>query len=212
MRNTMEKITIIGSIVIILVWVCTGCTYMDRWFKKEPATEPEPVSSVRSEPAPSVRSEPAPSVQSEPVPPSKAEQEATVKTEPSISAEESKPLPPKKAKIDIPPKPAYYEHKVRWSGENLSVISKWYTGKSRNWEAIADFNPKINPNRIFIGNKILIPKDLLKTSQPMPRDFISQFFRKPKRKTSSTKPALSSTSPEEKEETELFGPKEYRSK
>lgn len=70
-------------------------------------------------------------------------------------------------------KPAEIEHTVQWSGECLSLIAKWYTGNSSNWKTIAEANPELNPNSIRIGQKILIPKALAKTQEPMPRSFLS---------------------------------------
>ena len=69
-------------------------------------------------------------------------------------------------------KPAEIEHTVQWSGEYLSLIAKWYTGSSSNWKTIAEANPELNPNSIRIGQKILIPKTLAKTEEPMPRSFL----------------------------------------
>ncbi len=70
------------------------------------------------------------------------------------------------------PKPAEIEHTVQWSGEYLSLIAKWYTGSSNNWKTIAEANPELKPNSIRIGQKILIPKTLAKTEEPMPRSFL----------------------------------------
>jgi len=63
-------------------------------------------------------------------------------------------------------------HGVRWEGEALSLIAEWYTGSWRNWEAIARVNPGLDPNRIRIGDRILIPEGLLKKREPMPPDFL----------------------------------------
>ena len=41
----------------------------------------------------------------------------------------------------------YFEHRVKWSGETLSLIAKWYTGSYGNWKAIAQANSGLNPNR-----------------------------------------------------------------
>jgi LysM repeat protein len=71
------------------------------------------------------------------------------------------------------PKPAEkIEHTVQWSGESLSLIAKWYTGNSSNWKTIAGANPEVNPHTIRIGQKILIPKTLARTEEPMPRSFL----------------------------------------
>ena len=66
-----------------------------------------------------------------------------------------------------------FVHTVQWKGETLSLIAKWYTGNGRNWKALAEANPKLNPNFIRIGEKILIPQSQAKTEEPMPRSFLS---------------------------------------
>jgi hypothetical protein len=71
-----------------------------------------------------------------------------------------------------PEEPLFYVHTVRWPGESLSHIAQWYTGAAKDWRAIAEANPGLNPNRILIGDSVLIPEDLLRTREPMPRDFL----------------------------------------
>ncbi len=70
--------------------------------------------------------------------------------------------------------PTYYEHEVHWPGETLSVISKWYTGKYQNWKKLVNHNPELNPNRIKIGQKVYLPKGLLKTREPLPQKFAAK--------------------------------------
>ncbi len=106
------------------------------------------------------------------------------------------------------PAPSNYVHTVRWPGETLSIIAAWYTGSIDTWKEVAAANPDINPDRIFVGNKILIPDNLIKTKEPMPQDFLWNFIAKPKKETAPSKP----TAPPKKEperEPELFGPKEF---
>ena len=79
---------------------------------------------------------------------------------------------------------AYYVHKVRWEGETLSLIAKWYTGSQKNWKALAKDNPWLEPNDISTGHKIFIPRNLLKTKKPMTRDFV--LASKPKHKVRKT--------------------------
>jgi LysM repeat protein len=122
----------------------------------------------------------------------------------------AKIAPPEKIKDKPPIKPAYYEHQVRWSGESLSVIAKWYTGSLDNWKALAEANPKINPSRIDLGQKIRIPGNLLKTREPMPKSFLADAGkRKPEAPPSEPEPPLP---PTEKEEPQLVGPKPYPKK
>jgi hypothetical protein len=92
----------------------------------------------------------------------------------------------------------------------LSVIAKWYTGSLDNWKALAEANPKINPSRIDLGQKIRIPGNLLKTREPMPKSFLADAGkRKPEAPPSEPEPPLP---PTEKEEPQLVGPKPYPKK
>ena len=84
----------------------------------------------------------------------------------------SEPQPPRpSATMEAPPptmsKPRPYVHEVRRPGETLISIAEWYTGSGDNWKAIAKANPQMNPNRIFIGDKIIIPENLLIRREPM---------------------------------------------
>ena len=81
------------------------------------------------------------------------------------------PPPPK-------PEPQPYVHNVRYSGEILISIAEWYTGSRNNWKVIAKANPSLNPDRIFIGDTILIPENLLKRRDPMPLNFLTTSSRK----------------------------------
>jgi hypothetical protein len=109
-----------------------------------------------------------------------------------------------------PRKPTYYIHTVKWHGESLSIIAKWYTGNLKNWEALAQANPNLTPSRLFIDNRIRIPEKLLKTREPMSQQFVASFYTKPKRK--SLPPKTTPPPPSEEEEEKLFGPKHYPKK
>jgi hypothetical protein len=63
-------------------------------------------------------------------------------------------------------------HQVRWEGETLSIIAKWYTGDSRNWKALAKVNPWLKPDNMFVGLKVKIPRQLLQNKKRMPREFV----------------------------------------
>lgn len=71
-------------------------------------------------------------------------------------------------------RPDYLKHKVQWSGETLSLIAKWYTGRYGNWKALAKENPGLDPNRIAVGDIINIPTDMLKSKEPLPRKVIAK--------------------------------------
>lgn len=56
-----------------------------------------------------------------------------------------------------------WEHHVRYSGahgETLWRISTWFTGTGTNANRLGQLN-RINPNRLGVGNRILIPLDML---------------------------------------------------
>jgi hypothetical protein len=115
------------------------------------------------------------------------------------------------------PRSSYYFHKVKYPGESISIIAKWYTGDVKNWHSVAKVNPKLDPNRITVGDKIRIPNKLLHTQKPMPRSFVVGSAKRKKSEPSQVKTVKtaekesepSATSPPEKgaEVFELFGPK-----
>ena len=145
--------------------------------------------------------------------------EAVEKRREAEKARLAKAAAPARAK-PARPKPAYYYHRVRYSGETLSMIAKWYTGDAENWHALTRVNPELDPNRIIIGAQIRIPGKLLNTREPMPQDFID--LPRPVKEPTPSPSALSQveTSQEGAEpaapspplvaetgELELFGPR-----
>jgi len=68
-----------------------------------------------------------------------------------------------------------YRHTVRWPGESMSLIARWYTGSSKNWRKLAKANPRLNPNRIRKGNVILIPPAMMKTREPLPQKVAARY-------------------------------------
>jgi len=114
-------------------------------------------------------------------------------------------------------KSSHYYHKVQYPGESLSIIAKWYTGDVKNWPFLAKVNPELDPNRITVGDKILVPNTLLHTQKPMPRSFAAGSAKRKKSKPSQVKttktakkqsePATTSPPDKQAEVFELFGPK-----
>jgi len=114
----------------------------------------------------------------------------------------------------------YYIHTVKLPGESLSIIAKWFTGDLKNWETLAKYNPAINPNRIFFGDKIRIPRHLMTRHDPMTLEFIEESQPKSRQRVSPAtpleetgeeglQPAVVQPEPEPEEEPFLFGPKGY---
>jgi hypothetical protein len=100
-----------------------------------------------------------------------------------------------------------YVHTVRWPGESLAVIAKWYTGDVKNWRILANDNPTINPRSISVGDRIEIQEHLLTTHEAMPRSFVVSHTQVSPRKSKGSGPPRQL--PEaENEKLELYGPKE----
>ena len=109
-------------------------------------------------------------------------------------------------------------HEIQWKSETLSIIAKWYTGDSQNWKALADANPNINPRSLFLGNRIFIPSHLVKTRDPMPKEFVTNSYNqlsKKKKPAVSKKPMKkkipkkkkAEPTPEDIDAFEVIGPK-----
>ena len=69
----------------------------------------------------------------------------------------------------------FYQHTVRWPGESLSLIAKWYTGSYKNWKKLARANPRLNPNVIKTGQVISIPAAMLRTREPLPQKLAARY-------------------------------------
>lgn len=111
----------------------------------------------------------------------------------------TKPQPPKP---ETAVEPAPYVHTVSRSGETLAAISSWYTGSADNWKSLVQANNGLNPRRIKVGDKILVPAAIMKTQQPMPADFMAS-----KNQVKKNVPTTSSPKkPTETNRIELFGP------
>jgi len=70
-----------------------------------------------------------------------------------------------------------FTHTIKYRGDMLGTIAKWYTGDINNWKKILAANPQIVPERLQIGTKIIIPKELVKTITPMTKEFVTELFK-----------------------------------
>ncbi len=168
-------------VLLAFVIVCAGCAHK--------AQKPEAASSESREPAPG-----QPAAPKEPAPSPKKTPSQTPSSTPTAPSGEVR-------------QETYYTHTVKWTGETISIIAAWYTGDLENWKVLAEVmtrnNPNANINRIHVGNKILVPESLMKTRDPMTKEFVDSFYSKSKpEKTSPKRPQT------EEEEPKLFGPKE----
>lgn len=103
-----------------------------------------------------------------------------------------------------------FVHKVTWSDENIEIIAKWYTGKIEYSDRLIESNPTIDPDRLILGSLVFIPKDILITTESMPRSHVEDSFKKkttqkvsPTRKDREKK----QLPPPTNEGFQLFGPR-----
>lgn len=98
------------------------------------------------------------------------------------------------------PSEKYFSHKVRLRGESLSIIAKWYSGKLENWKILASANPNLNPNRIDIGDEILIPESIMLRKDQITQEFIEDHLPKKKKiqEVTEVEPEVSDPPPDSK--------------
>jgi hypothetical protein len=65
----------------------------------------------------------------------------------------------------------YFIHTTQWSWETMAYVAEWYTGDPKNEKNLAEINPEVASPKIAVGSKIRIPVDLLKTREPLPKNF-----------------------------------------
>ena len=65
----------------------------------------------------------------------------------------------------------YFIHKSRWSWETLVHVAEWYTGDSQYSKELANLNPHVNAAKIAVGSDVAIPVKMLRTRQPLPRNY-----------------------------------------
>ena len=72
----------------------------------------------------------------------------------------------------------YLVHLVAGSSETVARIAKWYTGSEKNSKEINGVNEAVVKNGLQVGERILVPFNLLKTVSPLPAATKSQKPRK----------------------------------
>jgi hypothetical protein len=109
---------------------------------------------------------------------------------------------PAPAKPGLPEGTTYVMHKVQYPGETVSTIAAWYLGDKMRFDVLAAANPGMNPALIKVGMTIRIPESMMKTRDPMPREFVDNFYGGSKGgRTPSPESA-------KEDEPQLIGPKE----
>jgi len=189
--------------ILALGMICLACApRAPKPGASLPSPRVEQPSVLPEIPAPPPAGTPSPSPPNESAP-------ALIKTpsappQPTPGRQETAPDP--SIQVSLEPGEAFYRHTVKWKGETLSIIAAWYTGDWKNWMALAQGNPRMNPHVIRGGDEILIPDHLLKTRDPLPKEFVDRFYGKG-RKDKSQPDTRSNQGRED--EPKLFGPKKY---
>ncbi|MBI2964483.1 MAG: hypothetical protein HYY35_12070, partial [Deltaproteobacteria bacterium] len=77
---------------------------------------------------------------------------------------------------------ANFVHRVEWRGQTLRQIARWYTGKSENWKKLTR---PVNPDltrccaALQVGREVVIPRELLVRTEPMPKPKVTSPPAKP---------------------------------
>ena len=76
--------------------------------------------------------------------------------------------------IEIKPKTEQLIHEIKFQGETLGIIAQWYTGNDDNWKEIMKVNPDLVPEKLMIGQKILIPDNIVTNRTPLSKEFVNK--------------------------------------
>ena len=67
-------------------------------------------------------------------------------------------------------------HRVSFSGETLRIIANWYTKKADNADRIARINDIKKPNVLQMGQRVRIPRYLLKNESPLTAKAVKSYL------------------------------------
>ena len=130
-----------GLCMLVLVWI--GVYWM--W---QPSREQDPVITFEPPPSRPEQTDPAPS-----------ESENAAASPPIIAQIQATPAPtpaPAPGPRLIPPE--FTEHIVR-KDERMQTIAQAYYGSINDWPVIAKANPSVDPQKLYEGIVLRIPKD-----------------------------------------------------
>jgi len=65
----------------------------------------------------------------------------------------------------------YFIHTTQWPWETMTYVAEWYTGDPKNEKNLTEINPGVASAKLAVGSKVRIPVKLLKTREPLPRNF-----------------------------------------
>lgn len=91
----------------------------------------------------------------------------------------------------------YINHTVRFEGETLGLIARWYTRSTESWKEILAHNPGLDVYRIRQGQVIRVPDFLVRRDSPMPQEFVLSAHAASSTSESGSVPTEQAKEPEE---------------
>lgn len=95
-------------------------------------------------------------------------------------------------------------HTIKYSGETLGAIAAWYTGSLSNWREIAKFNPNLNPNKLRLGDSVMIPSNLVRRTEPFSKQGLNQKQVKVSTGSKTASKPAEIVSPNQEEDDDFF--------
>lgn len=100
---------------------------------------------------------------------------AIIEEQPILQIDEEEEPKKKEVILEVDKKeetPKTFIHTVKYRGETLSLIAKWYTGDLLNWKKIHAVNPNIIETRMQIGDKITIPIEMMNSFILLTKEYV----------------------------------------
>jgi hypothetical protein len=192
MERGSRRVVALSVLVLAVVAMLAACASQPTTTEAPVQTPPTPKAATDVTPPPPPATAPAAP------PPAKATPSpTTAPAAPPPAAAPAKPVSPEGT--------TYFVHRVQHPGETVSIVAAWYLGDKMRFDVLAAANPEINPKLIKVGMRIRIPENMMKTREPMPKEFVDSFYGRSKDGRPSS-PGLAKD--QDEEEPQLIGPKE----
>ena len=174
MRLRSGRIISVIALALAVTVMLAGCPKKEEVSGPPPSAPPE----AQAPPAPPGSAPPAPAPPAPPTsvaPPTKAPPPSAAR--PGTPSPASPPQPA--ARPVLPEGTTYFVHTVKYQGETISIIAAWYLGDKMRFDVLAAANPEINPTLIKVGMNIKIPENVAKTREPITKEFVDSFYKRP---------------------------------
>jgi hypothetical protein len=197
MERRLRQVVPLSVVALVVAAMLSACA-SEPTKTEVPAAPPTPPAPVVVAPAPAPPPRAAPAVPARPAAPASPPTVEPLPTTPPVAPA---------AKPAFPDATTYFVHRVQYPGETVSIIAAWYLGDKMRFDVLAAANPEINPKLVKAGMSIRIPENMMKTHEPMPKDFVDSFYGRSK-KGVPTASGPAKDKDQDEEEPVLIGPKE----